>query len=155
MISFNFLVFKYGYCIFLRFGDTYSAFNSYSHNKIVWLILHKAAPSDGEYMYCENESCLYKVKMRIRIYLSTNNRFTQGKKGGGGAREHSGAITFIKEYLPTEKQRGYAHFVPKSAIHDNSLVIMKEFRINTGLINPSVFKSKINPNAQIRSYRKY
>lgn len=79
----------------------------------------------------------------------------RGKRGG--ARENSGAITFIKEYLPTEKQRGYAHFVPKSAFHENSLymVIMKEFRINTGLINPSVFKSKINPNAQIRSYRKY
>lgn len=77
------------------------------------------------------------------------------QRGKRGTRENSGAITFIKEYLPTEKQRGYAHFVPKSAIHDNSLVIMKEFRINTGLINPSVFKSKINPNAQIRSYRKY
>ena len=113
MISFNFLVFKYGYCIFLRFGDTYSAFNSYSHNKIVWLILHKAAPSDGEYMYCENESCLYKVKMLIRIYLSTNNRFTQGKKGGGGSKRKLWCNNLHKGIFAYWKTKGLCSFCPK------------------------------------------
>ena len=108
-------------------------------------------------MYRENESCLYKREEFQSKCLSefTCQPIIDPQRGKRGDKRKLWCNNLRKGIFAYWKQRGYAHFVPKSAIHDNSLVIMKEFRINTGLINPSVFKSKINPNAQIRSYRKY
>lgn len=121
MISFNFLVFKYGYCIFLRFGDTYSAFNSYSHNKIVWLILQtKTLGHTKQHLLMEN-ICTVKMKV-VFIKSKCLSEFTcppiidphRGKRGGGKRKLwcnnlHKGIFAYWKT-------KGLCSFCPKICI---------------------------------------
>lgn len=57
-------------------------------------------------MYRENESCLYKREEFQSKCLSefTCQPIIDPQRGKRGTRENSGAITFVKEYLPTENK---------------------------------------------------